>query len=75
MKCKLLTAAGGVIMELKKINQVCAVRTTENQNHLFEDFRVEFGYLLSPEAGSVGRSGADWFYLRDEKIHRALAKL
>ena len=59
-------------MELKKINQVCAVRTTENQNHLFEDFRVEFGYLLSPEAGSMGRSGADWFYLRDEKIHRAL---
>lgn len=59
-------------MELKKINQVCAVRTTENQNHLFEDFRVEFGYLLNPEAGSVGRSGADWFYLRDDKIHRAL---
>lgn len=59
-------------MELKKINQVCAVRTTENQNHLFEDFQVEFGYLLNPEAGSAGRSGADWFYLRDDKIHRAL---
>lgn len=59
-------------MELKKISQMCAVRATENQNHLFEDFRIEFGYLLNPEAGSMGRSGAEGFYLRDEGIHQAL---
>lgn len=60
------------ITQKRKINQVAAVQDTDRPNKIYEKYGTEFGYLLNPNAGGNGPSGADGFYLRDEKTYKRL---